>query len=154
MKMREAPVWDPTSVPTFWINHSSRLIMRRFEQVLRPLGFGMAYLPVAMTLDRAGALVQRELVERAYVEQPTVAALLTRMERDGLIARAPHPDDGRASLISLTAKAKARLPKARGRLFEVVEQALKGFSKQERATLIGLLQRVVANLAEDHDAPP
>jgi len=146
MKVKPQPRWDPESVPTFWINHASRLLLRRFEQTLRPLGFGMAYLPVAIALEESGALLQKDLADRAHVEQPTMAALLARMERDGLIARGPHPSDKRASLISLTPTAKARLPIARERLGKGAERATLGFSERERATLLALLRRVVKNL--------
>jgi MarR family transcriptional regulator for hemolysin len=151
MKVKDAPRWDPESTPTFWINHASRLLMRRFEQRLRPLDFGMAYLPVVVALDEDRALLQRELAERAHVEQPTMAALLARMERDGLVSRDPHPTDRRASRISLSAKAKKRLPSAKERLGEVAATATAGFSERERETLIGLLRRVVENLDSSID---
>src|SRR3954467_12220457 len=109
MKVKSGPRWNPESSPTFWINHASRLLMRRFEQRLRPLDFGMAYLPVVVALQENGALLQKQLAQHAHVEQPTMAALLARMERDGLISREPHPSDKRASQISLSAKAKERL---------------------------------------------
>lgn len=146
MKVKPEPRWDPESTPSFWINHASRLLMRRFEERLRPLDFGMAYLPVAVALKDNGALLQKDLAAHAHVEQPTMAALLVRMERDGLITREPHPGDKRASQISLSAKAKARLPSAKERLGEVAEQATSGFSEDERATLVALLRRVVSNL--------
>lgn len=146
MNVKEAPPWDPQAVPTFWINHASRLLMRHFEQRLRPLEFGMAYLPVVIALEEHGPLLQKQLARYAHVEQPTMAALLTRMERDGLIERAPHPDDKRASQISLSAKARKRLPEAKARLGEVAEQALAGLSERERATFMALLRRVVTNL--------
>ncbi|QAT83323.1 MarR family transcriptional regulator [Corallococcus coralloides] len=146
MSAKPAPRWDPEAVPTFWINHASRLLMRHFEQRLRPLEFGMAYLPVVIALEEHGPLLQKQLAEYAHVEQPTMAALLTRMERDGLIARHPHPDDKRASRISLSAKARERLPRAKARLEDVAEQATAGFSEKERATFMSLLRRVVANL--------
>jgi DNA-binding MarR family transcriptional regulator len=120
--------------------------MRRFEQRLRPLDFGMAYLPVVIALKENGALLQKQLAQHARVEQPTMAALLARMERDGLISREPHPSDKRASQISLSAKAKERLPLAKERLGEIAEQATSGFSERERATLVALLRRVVNNL--------
>lgn len=122
--------------------------MRRFEQQLRPLGFGMAYVPVVITLQENGALSQKELAQRAHIEQPTMAALLARMERDGLIAREPHPSDGRVSQISLTARAKARLPAAKEVMQQIADQAVAGFSDRERATLLRLLGRVVKNLDE------
>jgi MarR family transcriptional regulator, transcriptional regulator for hemolysin len=148
MKVKREPRWDPESTPTFWINHASRLLMRRFEQRLRPLDFGFAYLPVVMALKENEALLQKDLAEHAHVEQPTMAALLARMERDGLISREADPSDKRASRISLSAKAKARLPSAKERLGEVAEQATSGFSERERATLIALLRRVVGNLGQ------
>ena len=118
---------------------------------LRPLDFGMAYLPVVMALREEGGLTQKELAERACVEQPTMAALLVRMERDGLILREPHPTDKRSSKILLSAKAKARVPEVMKQLGEVAERATEGLKKSERATLIGLLQRVVDNLDPDAD---
>ncbi|RKH72528.1 MarR family winged helix-turn-helix transcriptional regulator [Corallococcus aberystwythensis] len=146
MSARPAPSWDPEAAPTFWINHASRLLMRQFEQRLRPLDFGMAYMPVVIALEEQGPLLQKQLAEYARVEQPTMAALLTRMERDGLIQREPHPDDKRASQISLSAKARERLPRAKEQLTEVAEQATAGLSERERATFMALLHRVVANL--------
>jgi MarR family transcriptional regulator, transcriptional regulator for hemolysin len=153
MKAKRASDWDPQAAPTFWINHASRLIQRMFEQRLRKLGFGMAYLPVLVTLDENGPVTQKELVAHAHVEQPTMAALLARMERDGVIAREPHPDDQRASLIALTAKAKARLPKVKEQLSQGVAEALLGLSERERATLLTLLRRVVSNLDEQLNEP-
>jgi DNA-binding MarR family transcriptional regulator len=147
MDVKRTTDWNPQATPTFWINHASRLVLRLFEQRLRPLGFGFAYVPVVVALEENGPLTQKELIESAHVEQPTMAALLARMERDGVISRSPHPVDQRASLISLTAKAKTRLPKAREQLRQGAELALAGLSKQERATLLALLQRVVANLS-------
>lgn len=148
MEVKTPPRWNPESTPSFWINHASRLLMRRFEQLLRPLDFGMAYLPVVLALEEKGALLQKQLAEHAHVEQPTMAALLARMDRDGLIVREPHPSDKRASQISLSTKAKARLPSAKERLVEVATLATSGFTDQERATLIALLRRVVNNLAQ------
>lgn len=146
MKNKTLAPWDPSAIPTFWINHASRLLMRQFEQRLRPLGFGLAYLPTLMALKENGALLQKHLAEHARVEQPTMASLLARMERDGMIARDPHPDDKRASQISLSAKARRSLPTAIRQLTEIADQATAGFSEAERATLLALLRRVVKNL--------
>ena len=153
MKVKPARRWDPESTPSFWINHASRLLLRQFEQRLRPLDFGMAYLPVVIALEEQGSQLQKELIEQGHVEQPTMAALLTRMERDGLIAREPHPSDKRASLIALTPKAKARLPEAKERLGEVADRLTAGFTDHERATLLALLKRAVQNLGEPAEEP-
>ncbi len=97
--MESNDLWSSGFVaePTFWINHASRLIMREFEQLLRPLGFGTAYLPVVMLLEQHRELQQRQLADFVRVEQPTMAALLTRMQRDGSsCAHRTRPTRGRA----------------------------------------------------------
>jgi MarR family transcriptional regulator for hemolysin len=151
MKRKKPLHRDPFSKPTFWINHASRLLVREFEQQLRPLDFGMAYLPVVMAIKENGPLLQKHLAELAHVEQPTMAALLVRMERDGLIQQDPHPSDKRARLVSLSTKAKKRVPSAMKRLGEVAEQATSGLNEEERAMIIALMRRVVNNLEQQND---
>ncbi|NMP25425.1 MarR family transcriptional regulator [Rahnella sp. SAP-1] len=146
MKNKATTQWAPDTLSTFWINQASRLLMKHFEQRLRPLDFGMAYLPVVIALDEQGELLQKQLAEYANVEQPTMASLLVRMERDGLVVRRPHPEDRRASYISLTSKAKNHLPRVKEQLSEVVEQASQGISAQEHDQLISLLGRIINNL--------
>jgi MarR family transcriptional regulator for hemolysin len=148
MKTNDNIQWAPGSLTTFWINQASRLLIRTFEQRLRPLNFGMAYLPVAIALEEKGDMQQKQLAEYASVEQPTMAALLARMERDGWIVRNPHPLDKRSSYISLTAQARVMLPQVKDNLFDVVKQATHGMSEEECAELISLLQRLMNNLAD------
>lgn len=148
MNDKKTRPWNPASYPTYWINHASRLLMRHFEQRLRPLGFGMAYLPVAVALQEKGPMLQKQLTELAHVEQPTMAALLKRMERDGLIICKIDPRNKRSARLSLSAKGVRRLPEAKEGLQEIADDAMKGFTGEEMAMLLALLRRVVANLEE------
>jgi len=142
-------VWDPQGAVAFWINQASRLLLRRHESRLRPLGFAMSHLPVLVALEEGGPLSQKELAQRARVEQPSMAEALVRMERDGVIERAPNPDDRRATLISLTRKARARVPKAKEALTLGEHEATAGLTKEEKVLLLELLRRVVANLEKE-----
>ena len=146
--MRQVP-WDPTAAPTFWINHASRLLMRRFDERLRPLGFSMAYLQVGQTLREHGPLQQTELLRFIHVEQPTLAALLKRMERDGIIARKPDPKDSRARLVTLTSRANKALDQAKDATAEVADRALADIAGSDRERLIGTLRQVVRNLSDE-----
>ncbi|MFX5668552.1 MarR family transcriptional regulator, partial [Acinetobacter baumannii] len=85
------------------------------------------------------ALSQKALTEAAAIEQPTMAATLTRMERDGLIARQPDPQDGRSSLISLTPEALAKMPAVRGAIAAVNAEALAGLSEPEQSAYLKVL---------------
>lgn len=140
--------WQPEQSVSYWINQASRQILKRFEQRLRGLGFGMAYLPVSLALEAQGTLTQKVLAEQVGVEQPTMAALLKRMERDAVIVRRPHPDDGRAQLFELTASGRERLPQVKACLNQEAEGFVAGFATEEQILLIDLLQKLVANLRE------
>jgi len=143
---KPAESWDPKSSASFWINRASRSLLRLQEGRLRPLGFGMSQMPVLHALQGGGSLSQKELAEWARVEQPTMAEMLARMERDGVVQREPNPKDGRGSLTSLTRRSRLRLPKAKAALIKGEQEAMAGFSAAEKEHLLALLQRVVSNL--------
>ena len=128
------------------IHRAARLLVRRGEGPFQALGLAFAQLPVLVALKDGAALSQKELAGAAQVEQPTMAQLLARMKRDGLVQSTPDPEDKRSSLVSLTAKALRKLPAARAVLLEGNAAALRGFTAREMATLSRLLRRVVQNL--------
>ncbi|MFC3448505.1 MarR family winged helix-turn-helix transcriptional regulator [Amycolatopsis speibonae] len=137
------------SAPAAWINIASRALSRVNDQRLRPLGLTFAQMPVLAALSKADALSQKELAVLARVEQPSMAQLLARMDRDGLIRRTPAEHDRRVSLISLTEDGLAKLTQVRSALFETNDQALRGFSADEVELFVDLLRRLVANIEED-----
>ncbi|HEY1097650.1 MAG TPA: MarR family transcriptional regulator, partial [Myxococcota bacterium] len=93
--------WNPEATASFWINRTSRVVLRANDARLKAFGFSMSQMPVLHALQDGVAKSQKELAQLARIEQPTMAEMLTRMERDGVIERAPNPRDGRGSLISL-----------------------------------------------------
>lgn len=130
------------------INRTSRLMNRWLDERLRGLGLAAAQVPVLSVLRGGTARSQKELAERMQVEQPTMAQLLARMERDGLIRREPDPTDGRSSRVLLTEAAKAKLPAAKALLEEGSGQMLAGLTEREVATLGRLLERVLRNVQD------
>ena len=141
MSMQETPL-----AIFFLMNRATRLLTRRAERRLNRLELAVAQVPVLGALKDGEAKTQKELAELVQIEQPAMAELLARMERDGLIARSPDPRDRRSSVITLTAMAKRKLPAARELLVMGHGEALEGFSEKEIAVLTRLLERVLANL--------
>jgi len=123
-----------------------RTFAKLVDAPLRQLGFAFGQLPVLVTLKTAGVVSQAELVRVAQVEQSSMAQLLSRMERDGLIRRLPDPADGRSRLISLTPRASRQMPAGKAVMDDACEIALAGFSAAERAQLLQWLQRIDVNL--------
>ena len=139
-------ILDVLSSPGHLISLAARGFTRLSEARLKPLGFGVGHLPVLVALQDGQASSQRELARFARIEQPSMAQMLTRMERDGLIVRTPDPIDKRSSQINLTESARTRLPDACAVLFDGNRDALDGFTEQEAAQLTALLTRLIANL--------
>jgi DNA-binding MarR family transcriptional regulator len=128
------------------IGQVSRTFSRLVDAPLRELGFSISQLPVLVSLKTAGSMSQGELARIVGVEQPSMAQLLSRMERDELVQRVPDPADGRSRLVSLSAQASRQLPKAKRVMDQTCVQALSGLSVEEQAVLLELLERVEANL--------
>lgn len=134
------------STPGHLISLAARAFARLSEARLKPLGFGVGHLPVLVALQNGQAVTQRDLAQFARIEQPSMAQMLARMERDGLIWRTPDPADRRSSRITLTEAAHARLPQACAVLLEGNCEVLSGFTDKEAAQLVSLLTRLIANL--------
>ena len=116
---------------------------------MRPLGFGMSQLPVLHALADGGSRTQKELAQWARVEQPTMAEMLARMERDGLIVRLPDPADRRSALISLTPLGRKSAKEALAAAMQTNELGLSVFSSTERAQFLDMLRRLIAVLDAD-----
>jgi MarR family transcriptional regulator, transcriptional regulator for hemolysin len=138
--------WDPTAHPGHYFSRIARALARVGDARLRELGFATAQLPVLTALKDGARLSQSELCRWAKVEQPTMAQMLARMERDGLIRRDPDPEDGRSSLVSLTKQAVGRLPAGRAILRQGNKEMTEGLSGQEVKVLVRLLHRVLGNV--------
>jgi DNA-binding MarR family transcriptional regulator len=137
---------DVLSTPGHLISLAARGFVRLSEARLKPLGFGVGQLPVLVALQQGEASTQRDLTRFAKTEQPPMAQMLVRMERDGLIARSQDPKDRRSSRIVLTQAAQARLPDAVAVLLQGNREALSGFTGEETTQLVALLTRLIANL--------
>lgn len=137
---------DPFLAPARLFNRAQRLFGRITEGRLRALGLGIGQVPVLAALEHGGSLSQRDLAKIAEIEQPSMAQVLSRMQRDGLIRREPDPQDARSSLISLTDAALAQLPAAREVLRRGSREALLDFDAADVEQLARLMQRVIGNL--------
>ena len=66
---------------------------RSLQQRAATLGFSPGQFPILLELWSEDGLTQKQLLERIDIEQATMANTLSRMERDGLVERRPHPSE-------------------------------------------------------------
>ena len=133
----------------YMTNWAARLFARAIDRQLKPAGLSSAHMPVMFALGGGQELSQKALAEAASIEQPTMAATLSRMERDGLVTRRQDPRDRRAALFSLTPPAREKADAVMAAARDVNARALGGLDADERALFLDMLARVVAALDGD-----
>lgn len=143
--------------PGYMTNRAARLFARAIDRHLAPLGLSSGHLPVFFALADGKTLTQKALSANAAVEQPTMAATLNRMERDGLITRLPNPVDRRSSLVSLTPLAQAKAPQVLDAIRTVNAAATTGLKPARQKQYLKLVAEICAgleaHLAASHDEP-
>jgi DNA-binding MarR family transcriptional regulator len=130
----------------YLVNHMARLFATALADALQPLGLAPAQFMTLLELWQEEGLTQRDLVQRLDVEQATMASTLNRMERDGLITRRPHPQDGRAQCVHLTEHARSLRDPALAAARALNAHALGGLSAEERQQFLCTAQRVIGAL--------
>jgi DNA-binding MarR family transcriptional regulator len=98
-----------------------------------------SYGSVLLPLWERDDLRMGQLAERARLSKQTMTTLVRLCERDGLVERAPDPQDGRATVVSLTARAKRFRPLA-ARVIAGLEQEV---STRARRDLERALKEVI-----------
>lgn len=87
------------------------------------------------TLARRGPLRLSDLAGREGVTQPSMTALVSRLERDGLAVRAGDPDDGRAVNVSITDAGRVALTARRDRRAAMLAALLDETDAADRAAI-------------------
>ena len=109
--------------------------------------FNFSTLSVLHTLARRGPLRLTDLTTTEQLKQPALTSLVAKLERDGLVSRAPDPRDGRAVLLSLTAEGQAIVDSRRVSRVERLAELVDQLDDEERA-LLSDSARVLKRLTE------
>lgn len=149
--------------PVFRLSESPSHLLRRAEQFAAEI-FLTASPTDTTTLRQAVLLAaiaeaegasQSDLVSATGVDRSTLAEMMARMERKGLIARAAAEDDGRAKSVSLTNEGRRRLDAALPAMREVDKALLGAIPANRRtafrATLLALAEAADAQHAANED---
>jgi DNA-binding MarR family transcriptional regulator len=102
-------------------------------------------LSVLHTLTRTGPVRLTALTATEQVTASAITQLVTRLERDGLVRRAPDPSDGRAILVHITpageAVVAARRAERTDRLAPLVDE-LSAEQRRALAAAVPALRRI------------
>jgi DNA-binding MarR family transcriptional regulator len=115
-----------------------RLVIGRTARRLRQEAgneLGASTASALTTVELHGPLTPSELAEIERVKRPTATRILRGLEEERLVARTPDPNDGRSTLISLTAEGRERLRRLRGRKNAYLARRMRSLDAAEVATL-------------------
>jgi MarR family transcriptional regulator, 2-MHQ and catechol-resistance regulon repressor len=114
--------------------HSSRSISR--------FDIGTTDFAVLEALLNKGSLTVKQIGEKVLLTSGSMTTAVDRLEARGLVARHNDATDRRARIIKLTPAGRELIERAFAQHREAMEQAVAGFSEQDRAALLPLLRHL------------
>lgn len=137
------------------VMRAQQLLLARVDAALKPFALSFARYEVLRLLafSRTGSLPLSSVVARLQVHPTTVTSTAERLVRDGLIAREPHPHDGRAALLVLTDAGRELVERATQALNTDVF-ADPGMSRDDAAELVAIVARLRKNAGDFADPRP
>ncbi|MEV4277281.1 MarR family winged helix-turn-helix transcriptional regulator [Actinoplanes xinjiangensis] len=97
---------------------------------------GLTAASTLARLERLGPQRLSDLCGCEGVSQPAMTQLITRLERDGLVARGKDPADGRAVLVRVTDTGRSAVARRRAARAEAIARALRQLSAEDRAIVL------------------
>jgi DNA-binding MarR family transcriptional regulator len=86
-------------------------------------------------VNQHNSMTPRELAEHEKVQPPSMTRVIAALEEQGLLARSPHPTDGRQVVLNATDRGRALVKEERRRKEAWLSQRLKELTPEERAIL-------------------
>jgi DNA-binding MarR family transcriptional regulator len=147
---RERPDLDASPIGVIGrISRLARELEQRLEPVYREQGLEPGWYDVLATLRRIGPpyrLRPTEFSNTLMLTSSGTTKRLDRLERAGLITRAPDPDDRRGTLITLTDAGRELVDKASEAHLENERRLVSALTAAERRELADLLRKLQLGL--------
>ena len=112
----------------------ARLGRRMRHQAPHP-ELSLGQLAALRSLERHGPMSPTELAAHEKLQPPSMTKIVARLEELGLVDRAPHPEDRRQVVVSISPDGVALLDDDRRRKDAWIAQRLRSLSAEEVAAL-------------------
>ena len=144
--------FNPTESAGFLVGRVAHALSLRVQEFLDDAEIPISaqeisILTVLAHLDEPERM--KPLAELLGRDATTVSRQIAGLEQAGLVQRSPCPDDGRATVVAVT-KAGAKLVERTIPLTLALRgRAMKGITKADTKTFVGVLSQMLANLRDD-----
>jgi len=113
-----------------------------FAERMAPYGLKQIDFSVLSLLAHNPGATSRQLCNALDILPPNLVSLVATLDSRGLIERRPHPHDGRAVGLHLTAAGETLIREAEQTVIQLEADASAKLTARERETLIRLLQKI------------
>lgn len=134
------------------VMRAQQLLLTQIDALLRPFGLTFARFELLRLLSFASEqrMTMLRAGHRLQVHPTSLTSLASRLKEDGLIDRAPNPDDGRSAILVLLPKGASLVEEATAALnAEVFEQV--GLDSDDIEDLVRILGRFRAGRGDFSD---
>lgn len=138
----------------YWVCMTSHALRRALGAQLAREGITLRQWEVLAWLSCKGCGSQSELAEHLGIERNTLAGVVSRMERDGLLKRENCCNDRRKNSIHPTEKAQEIWNRVTVLCHRVRDQATRGFTPEELDQFHHLCDRIRENLNDPAPSLP
>src|SRR5262245_39347188 len=110
----------------------TRAVTKIYNQALRPHGLTVSQMNILVAVSYLGQAKQQEICKALHLEKSTLSRDLARMRERGWVTEAPG-DDGRSSLLKVTAYGGKLLQSAIPAWRQAQQQAAALLAERDRA---------------------
>jgi DNA-binding MarR family transcriptional regulator len=124
---------------------------RELRREARTVGISPEQVSLLVAIKYAPGLGIRDLAASERISPPALTKHVDRLERDGLVVRTQHPDDGRRIGLTLTEKGQRVLRRVRSRRTAWLATRLRGLDPKELAAVEAAIEPLSRLLKEEED---
>jgi DNA-binding MarR family transcriptional regulator len=96
---------------------------------------GPSQVAALATIERHGPLSPSEVANVERIKRPTATRIVRHLEEAGFVERVKDPEDGRGSILSITAAGRSHLKRLRARKTAYLATRLDDLPAEDRRTL-------------------
>lgn len=129
----------------YYLSTARNVLATRIDRAVAPLGLTSSQIGIILLLWFERARTPNEMSRVLSYDTGSMTRMLDRLERKGFLVRQRSQSDRRVVELALTDQGRDAAQQLPELVAAVMSDQLRGFEPEEIATLVGLLQRFIAN---------
>jgi DNA-binding MarR family transcriptional regulator len=145
---------DLARSPSHLLHRAQQISSEYLARAVRDAGLTHRQYVVLSAVAANEGLTQTALVEQTGIDRSTLAELINRMEKRGLVVRERAPHDARANVVSLGEEGRQSLKTCQDKAEQADQAVLSALPKAKRASFLNLLAILTGEAPAKSEAKP